>query len=39
MSALSIFEDAPIGSMVAWSDNTPRPPERHRKKLSAWKLC
>lgn len=36
MSALSIFEDAPIGSMVAWSDNTPRPPERHRKKLSAW---
>lgn len=36
MSALSIFEDAPIGSIVAWSDNTPRPPERHRKKLSAW---
>lgn len=36
MSALSIFEDAPIGSIVAWSDGTPRPPERHRKKLSAW---
>lgn len=37
MSALSIFEDAPIASIVAWSDGTPRPPERHRKKLSAWK--
>lgn len=37
MSALSIFEDAPIGSIVAWSDSTPRPPERHRKKLSTWK--
>lgn len=36
MSAHSIFEDAPIGSIVAWSDGTPRPPERHRKKLSAW---
>ncbi len=37
MSALSIFEEAPIGATVAWSDGTPRPPERHRKKLSAWK--
>lgn len=36
MSAHSIFEDAPIGSIVAWSDGTSRPPERHRKKLSAW---
>lgn len=36
MSALDIFEHAPIGSIVAWSDGTPRPPERHRKKLSAW---
>ncbi|MDN5928607.1 MAG: hypothetical protein L0I29_16180 [Hyphomicrobiales bacterium] len=36
MSALSIFEDAPIGAIVAWSDGTPRPPYRHRKKLSAW---
>jgi hypothetical protein len=23
--------------IVAWSDGTPRPPERHRKKLAAWK--
>lgn len=28
---------APIGSILQWSDGTPRPPERHRKKLSAWK--
>lgn len=27
---------APIGSVLAWSDGSPRPPERHRKKLSAW---
>lgn len=27
---------APIGSIIAWSDGTPRPPERHRRKLSAW---
>jgi hypothetical protein len=28
---------APIGSILKWSDGTPRPPERHRKKLSKWK--
>ncbi|KAA3498006.1 hypothetical protein DXM27_24600 [Rhizobium rhizogenes] len=28
---------APIGTDLAWSDGQPRPPERHRKKLSAWK--
>ncbi|RWB66214.1 hypothetical protein [Mesorhizobium sp.] len=27
---------AAIGSLIAWSDGTPRPPERHRKKLSQW---
>lgn len=27
---------APIGSILSWSDGQPRPPERHRKKLSAW---
>jgi len=36
MSAHNIFDNAPIGSLIAWSDLTPRPPERHRKKLSAW---
>jgi hypothetical protein len=38
MSASLIFDIAPIGSIVAWSDGTPQPPERHRKKLSAWKV-
>ncbi|KJF65676.1 hypothetical protein [Rhizobium nepotum] len=28
---------APIGSILKWTDGAPRPPERHRKKLSAWK--
>lgn len=28
---------APIGAILKWSDGMPRPPERHRKKLSAWK--
>ena len=28
---------APIGTVLAWSNGQPRPPERHRKKLSAWK--
>ncbi|RWK66825.1 hypothetical protein [Mesorhizobium sp.] len=35
MSAHRIFL-APIGSLIAWSDDTSRPPERHRKKLSQW---
>ncbi|RWB53800.1 MAG: hypothetical protein EOQ42_23640 [Mesorhizobium sp.] len=35
MSAHRIFQ-APIGSLIAWTDDTPRPPERHRKKLSQW---
>ena len=35
MSAQTIF-NAPIGAIVAWSDGTPRPPERHRRKLSVW---
>lgn len=37
MSARSIFERAPVGAIVAWSDETPRPPERHRRKLDARK--
>lgn len=37
MSASLIFDIAPIGSIVSWTDGTRRPPERHRKKLSAWK--
>ncbi|ACM39298.1 conserved hypothetical protein (plasmid) [Allorhizobium ampelinum S4] len=37
MSAHAIFDLAPLGSIVSWSDATPQPPERHKKKLSAWK--
>lgn len=37
MSAHAIYEDAPIGAIVSWTDGSPRPPEHHRKKLSAWK--
>ena len=37
MSARMIFEHAPIGAIVAWSDGNPRPPERHRRKLDAGK--
>lgn len=37
MLAHTIFERAPLGAIVAWSDGTPRPPARHRRKLDAWK--
>ncbi len=37
MTAQRIFDLASIGSIVAWSDGTPRPPERHKKKLDAWR--
>ncbi len=33
MSALLAFH-APLGSIIAWSDGTPRPPARHTKKLA-----
>ncbi|TCM76632.1 hypothetical protein [Rhizobium sp. BK068] len=36
MSASLIYDLAPIGSIIAWSDGTPRPPERFKKKLAAW---
>ena len=39
MSTSLIYDLAPIGSIVAWSDSAPRPPERFRKKLAAWKTC
>lgn len=37
MSAQLIFDLVPMGSVVAWSDGIPRPPERHVRKLSAWR--
>jgi hypothetical protein len=36
MSASLIYDLAPIGAIVAWSDGSPRPPERFKKKLAAW---
>ncbi|VXC50818.1 conserved hypothetical protein [Bosea sp. 125] len=36
MSAHAIFDHAPIGSIIAWSDGTPRPLARFTKKLAAW---
>ena len=36
MSAHAIYDHASIGSTIAWSDGTPRPPERFTKKLAAW---
>ena len=36
MSAHTILS-APLGSTISWSDGTPRPPERHSKKLAVWK--
>lgn len=37
MSASLIVDLAPLGAVVKYSDGTPRPPERHRTKLAAWK--
>jgi hypothetical protein len=36
MSAQLIYDLVPDRLDPAWSDGTPRPPERHRKKLAAW---
>jgi len=36
MSAQLIFDLASLGATVSYSDGTPRPPERFRKKLAAW---
>ncbi|MER8949833.1 hypothetical protein [Mesorhizobium sp. M0809] len=36
MSAQLIYDLVPLGSIVNYSDGSPRPPERHRKKLAAW---
>lgn len=36
MSAQLIYDLVPLGSLIRYSDGTPRPPERFRKKLAAW---
>lgn len=36
MSAQHIFDDAILGSIIRYSDGTPRPPARFVKKVEAW---
>ena len=36
MSAQLIYDLVPLGAIIRFSDGTPRPPDRHRKKLAAW---
>lgn len=36
MSAHIVYDAAPLGSLIRYSDCTPKPPERFRKKLAAW---
>lgn len=36
MSATIIYDTAPLGALITFSDGTPRPPARFRKKLAAW---
>lgn len=35
MSAQHIYDHAPLGALIRFSDGTPRPPERHKRKLDA----
>jgi hypothetical protein len=37
MSARYIHDAAPLGALIRFSDGTTRPPDRHKRKLSAWK--
>lgn len=36
MSAHIVYDSAPLGSVIRYSDGAPKPPTRFRKKLSAW---
>ena len=36
MSAQSIYDQAPIGALIRYSDGTPRPPQRFKNKRAAW---
>jgi len=35
-SARKIFDEAPIGALIRFSDGTSRPPDRFKRKLQAW---
>ena len=36
MSVQHVYDNAPLGSLVRYSDGTPKPPARFNKKLAAW---
>ncbi|RWJ00038.1 hypothetical protein [Mesorhizobium sp.] len=36
MSAHIVYDIAPLGALIRYSDGTPRPPARFAKKLAAW---
>ena len=36
MSAQDVYDNAPLGSLIRYSDGTPKPPARFNKKLAAW---
>ena len=36
MSAQQMYDTPPLGALIRYSDGTPRPPERFKKKLAAW---
>ncbi len=36
MSAQHIFDTAPLGALIRYSDGQPKPPARFNKKLAAW---
>ena len=36
LSAREIYDIAPLGSLIRFSDGTPEPPARHRRKRTAW---
>jgi len=37
MSAQSIYDTAPLGSLIRYSDGSKEPPARHNRKLADWK--
>lgn len=37
MNAQMIFDTAPFGALIRFSDGTKEPPARHTRKLTAWK--
>ena len=36
LSAREIYDIAPLGALIRFSDGTPEPPARHRRKRTAW---